>query len=320
MKYCIGPMSVNIVDAIIEFATPNQRIGLIPSRRQVDSDGGYVNNWKTEDFSDYVRRHTRNVFLQRDHGGPGQGQQADNGITSLEVDTQYFDAIHIDPWKKFPDYHEGLQKTVDLIQKAHMHNPDILFEVGTEEAIRRFEVEELDRFLGDLASRLPASIYKNIQYAVVQSGVGLDLGKMRNTGTYDAARLQKMVKICRKHNLLSKEHNGDYLTPTQIKKRFDIGLDCINIAPEFGQLETLCYLEEINDEKILQTWYDICYNSARWKKWVDPSFIPQDNKRELITICGHYVFSDPRFLEIKPAIDDKIRKTITNRLYELHQI
>ena len=54
-KYYIGPMSKNIVDAIIEFCNEtNNKIGLIPSRRQVERDGGYVNNWSTKEFSEYV--------------------------------------------------------------------------------------------------------------------------------------------------------------------------------------------------------------------------------------------------------------------------
>ena len=48
-KFYIGPMSLNVVDSILEYTqeTGNQ-IGLIPSRRQVEWNGGYVNNWTTE--------------------------------------------------------------------------------------------------------------------------------------------------------------------------------------------------------------------------------------------------------------------------------
>ena len=56
------------------------------------------------------------------------------------------------------------------------------------------------------------------------------------------------------------------------------------------------------------------YNSKRWEKWVDKKFVPEDNKRELIKICGHYVFSDEKFLEIKPDIDNKIQNTIKEKL------
>ena len=48
-------MSKNIVDSIIEFQI-NQilKVGLIPSRRQIEYDGGYCNNWTTEEFSKYA--------------------------------------------------------------------------------------------------------------------------------------------------------------------------------------------------------------------------------------------------------------------------
>ena len=61
MKYFIGPMSKNVVDAVIEF---NGDFGFIPSRRQVDCNGGYVNDWTTGEFSKYVNGR---VPIQRDH-------------------------------------------------------------------------------------------------------------------------------------------------------------------------------------------------------------------------------------------------------------
>lgn len=54
----VGPMSVNCVDAAIELANEHDvPLMLIASRRQIDSEdfgGGYVNNWTTEDFAQYV--------------------------------------------------------------------------------------------------------------------------------------------------------------------------------------------------------------------------------------------------------------------------
>ena len=58
MRFFIGPMSKNVVDAVINF---DSDIGLIPSRRQVDYDGGYVNNWTTKEFSKY----SKNIILKR---------------------------------------------------------------------------------------------------------------------------------------------------------------------------------------------------------------------------------------------------------------
>ena len=70
-KYYIGPMSKNVVDSIIEFCNEtNHKVGLIPSRRQIEWDGGYVNTWTTEQFSEYTKM---KLVLKRDHAGPGQG-------------------------------------------------------------------------------------------------------------------------------------------------------------------------------------------------------------------------------------------------------
>ncbi len=76
MKYWIGPMSKNVVDAVIEF---NGDIGFIPSRRQVDFNGGYVNDWTTGEFANYVNDR---VPIERDHGGIGQGYKFDDGFES----------------------------------------------------------------------------------------------------------------------------------------------------------------------------------------------------------------------------------------------
>jgi hypothetical protein len=313
MKYFIGPMSKNVVDSIIEFGG---EFGFIPSRRQVDYNGGYVNSWTTGEFAIYVNGR---VPIERDHGGIGQGYKHDDGIESFMHDCRYFDKIHIDPWKEYQDFDKGLQETIDCINFIYlvMEKKKIKFEVGTEESIRRFEVDELENLLRHLKGKLEPEIFENIEYVVVQSGVGLDLGKQNNTGTFDPDRLEKMISVCKKYGKKSKEHNGDYLSNKEYKDRFDLGLDSINIAPEFGQLETLCYLEEMGED--IDEYYNICYESKRWEKWVDETFIPEDNKRELIEICGHYVFSDESFLDIKPDIDLKIKEKIKNKLRSLSE-
>ena len=313
IKFYIGPMSKNIVDAIIEFTEETgNKIGFIPSRRQVEYNGGYVNNWTTKEFSDYV---DGRVLIERDHGGPGQGHFEDGGYESFKYDARHLNIIHIDPWKMFPKYEEGLSQTVHYIKYIYNINPNVLFEVGTEESIRPFTTKELEKLLDDLSKALPLDIFYNIKYAVIQSGVGLDLGKRVNTGTYDEERLWKMINVCKEYDKLSKEHNGDYLTNEEIKARFDVGLDSLNIAPEFGQLETLCYLKEMGDD--IEEYYKICYDSKRWEKWVGKDFVPHENKEELIKICGHYILSDDKFINIKPEIDDKIKMAIKNRLVEI---
>lgn len=317
VKYFIGPMSKNIVDAIVEFCkSTGNTIGLIPSRRQVEWDGGYVNNWTTEEFSKYVTT----LPLQRDHSGPDQGNNNDDGFESLVYDAKYFDLIHIDPWKKYPRYIDGLEKTIEMIKFTYNINPQLIFEVGTEEAIRPFEANELDQLIVDLQVALSKEVYECIKYLVIQSGTSLK--GIDQTGEYNSDRLKQMIKVTKKHNLLSKEHNGDYIPVEVIEEKFNLGLDAINIAPEFGLAETLTYLSEIKDKKTFDKFWQICYDSKRWVKWVNPGFDPYVNKEQLIKICGHYVLSNPEFIsEIKsqfPDIDAKIKNNVTRKLKQLY--
>ena len=57
-----------------------------------------------------------------------------------------------------------------------------------------------------------------------------------NTGNFNKRRLKKFITVVKKYNLMSKEHNGDYLIDSfDVELRFQSGLDAINIAPEFGK-------------------------------------------------------------------------------------
>ena len=315
-------MSKNIVDAVIDYSnTNNISIGLIPSRRQVENTGGYVNNWTTKEFCEYVRSKSDKILLVRDHAGPLQGNVEDDGIESFKVDCNYFDVIHVDVWKKYKDYNDGLKATIEFIKLGYSINPDLLYEVGTEEAIRPFTAEELDSLITDLKKELPFEIYSKIKYAVIQSGTALKGNT--NIGKYDNERLIKMLDVVNKHNLISKEHNGDYISDYVLYDKFKNGLQSINIAPEFGQIETNVILDKIGQNNdLFQKMYEICFESKRWVKWVSDDFDPEKNKLELINICGHYVFSNNEFIHIKNKlqndIDLSIKNKIKNRIANMH--
>lgn len=314
-KIFIGPMSKNIVDSIIEYSNKNNiPIGLIPSRRQVEFNGGYVNNWTTKDFCSYVKEKSTNILLVRDHCGPLQGYLEDDGIESFDDDCKYFDIIHIDVWKKYKKYEDGLNATIDFINRGFKNNPNLYYEVGTEEAIRPFTVEELDRLLTDLKTQLEPEVFSKIKYCVIQSGTALKGNT--NIGSYNNEKLKNMVAMVTKHNLISKEHNGDYLSNELLYDKFKNGLDSINVAPEFGQIETKVILDEIGENKeLFENFYQICYDSKRWVKWVNNDFKPKKNKEEIINICGHYVFSNPLFLKIKNKLSNNIDNKIKNAIY-----
>lgn len=317
-KLGVGPMSKNIVDACIEFAdAKNVSLMLIPSRRQIEHSGGYSNNWTTADFATYIKIRSDKILIMRDHAGPKQGVKPDSGFQSLQWDCKFFNFIHIDPWKAAADFESGCEMTRKLIDYCHNLSPAICYEIGTEEAIFPYDEKQLRYFINFLRGTLSALAFSRIKFAVIQSGTALKGNE--NTGKFDESRLSSMVKICQEHGLLAKEHNGDYLSSELIQRKFKAGLNAINIAPEFGQIETRTYMAEMG-QNMLDIFYKTCYDSGQWVKWVDSSKIP--SRTEIMNVCGHYVISNPNFIALKsrmrPDIDEIIKENIIKKLTELH--
>jgi len=310
VKYFICPMSKNIVDSVIEMDTPI--LGLLPSLRQIDYNGGYVNNWNTETFYRYVKEKS-NITIQRDHGGIKQGYN--NEYDSFKYDAEYTDIIHIDPWKYYSNFKNGLEETIRNINYIYNINPKIKYEVGTEEAIRRFSLNELVELINELKINLTSLQFDNIQYICIQSGVGLDLINRKNTGTFNIEKLKSMIDVCKKFDKKSKEHNGDYLNKDEIQIRFDNKLNTLNIGPEIAQIETKTYLDFMNKNEI-DEFYQICLNSEKWKKWV-PLNYDITNKESLIMVCGHYNFNNlPKTINLND-IQYEVKLRLKNKLKEL---
>ena len=103
-------------------------------------------------------------------------------------------------------------------------------------------------------------------------------------------------------------------------------LDAINIAPEFGMIETKVILNKLkvdNNIELIDKFYKLCFDSKKWIKWVSKDFKPEENKEKLIEICGHYVFAKKEFFEIKnnyTNIDDEIQRVIYDRLVHIHDL
>jgi len=318
-KLFVGPVSKNTVDSVIEYSNEHDvPLGLIPSRRQIDWNGGYVNGWNTETFCEYVRAKTKNVIIQRDHGGSNQGILDDDGERSFLEDNVFMDIIHIDPWKLNINFDDGIRETIHWLNR--LDNPNVKFEIGTEQSIRKMDIELAERFLKRVAKSTPGRIFSKIQYFVIQSGTSL----MENsqTGTYCPDTLLDFVALSRKNLLYTKEHNGDYISSKEIRNKFKLGLDSINLAPEFGMIETSCILKELDEEgeeDLLNHFYSICYKSDTWRKWIGKDFDVNDKER-LIKICGHYLFSTPGFEKIKynmRDLDKEIKFKMKERIHEI---
>lgn len=283
VKFFLCPMSKNIVDAVLQLNRND--IGFLPSRRQVDYNGGYV-GWTTEQFTNYV---SGRVTIQRDHGGAGQGAFPDDGVESYRTDATHFSLIHVDPWKTCTSKEQGLEKTLEDILFIHSISPQCQFEVGTEQAIFTLSTDDLFWFTQQLKNRLPDVVFQKIEYVVIQSGVGLDVVNEINTGEFNLQKLQDDIAVCRYFGKKSKEHNGDFLTQQQKNIRFQYGLSSINIGPELSMFENTMHLQHFTHEELLNA-DEICYASGLWKNWVTPEH-DLSAPGAYFKICGHYNYS-----------------------------
>ena len=331
----VGPMSVNCVDAAIELANEqNIPLMLIASRRQIDSaefGGGYVNNWTTEKFAEYVINADKQgkIILARDHGGPWQNTHEVDQKLSLrramesakasyraDIDAG-FQILHIDPSVDIfchPKVDDVLDRLFELYEYCFSYaeslNQKVLFEVGTEEQSgstnkqdeMNYSLDAIQQFCKK--NKMPPPLF-----AVVQTGTRVM--ETRNVGSFDSPirvadeippeiQVPKMVELCNKYGVYMKAHNTDYLSDDALQWHPRIGIHSANVAPEFGVAETTALLEILETNglsKLADKFLDLSLASGKWKKWMIENTKASDRDRSII--AGHYVFAKPECIELR---------------------
>ena len=334
----VGPMSKNCIDAVIEIANEyDVPIPLIASRRQIDStsfDGGYVCNWDTKKFADYVLDNDKkgNVILSRDHGGPWQNNKEVDKKLGLEraiksakdsflVDIKSgFEIIHIDPSIDIysdPDTNTLLDRIYELYEYCYTisqrFNREIIFEIGTDEQSGSTQsLEEVDYVLNSIhlfcnKNRLPKP-----SFIVIQTGT--KVMEMRNIGSFDSPirianeipseiLIPKVLEVCAAYNILLKEHNADYLSDMALKWHPKLGISAANVAPEFGVTESKTLYQLLINQGLnnyAEEFIKISLNSNKWGKWLINNSKATEIEKGLI--AGHYIFSNNEFIELKKKI------------------
>lgn len=336
---CVGPMSVNCIDAAIEISNENDiPIIFIPSRRQVECKAlgsGYVMN--TEDFVPYVRERDKKnmVLIERDHGGLFQGnneskfnldEATDSAMDSYFADVDSgFDIIELDCSLINKDLKSVFFHNKLMYQFCEDIKEDekIIYEFEFEEhSVKKTDPKDFENVLNFM------SHIKDNKIKFIVGNVGLYVREMENIGGVDFELLNKFTQMCDCDNFYFKMHNCDYLDFNTLQKVNRTGVAAINVAPEFGVVETRELLNQLlkNDlEKEYQDFKKIAIDSGKWKKWMmlDPNiFEPVDGNRYVSEICGHYVFNHPEVVEIKRKaqekfdLDSALKSAVKNKIKE----
>ena len=339
---CVGPMSKNCVDATIELADEYKTpLMLIASRRQIDSEqfgGGYVENWSTKKFADYVRSKdiNKNIILARDHGGPWQNELEKSKNMNLKDAMQSakdsyradidagFHMLHIDPSVDIhsqPNTDQVLERVYELYDfcwsYAQQKDQDIIFEIGTEEQSGgNNSKDELEYTLENMRKFCKNNKIPFPSFIVIQAGTRVM--ETKNIGSFDSPirvenelppeiQIPQMIDICNKYGIFMKEHNTDYLSTDSLKWQPRLGIHAANIAPEFGVAETRAFIDMLKEgghTDLLDEFLKISYESMKWKKWMLKNTDANDTDRAII--AGHYVFSSNEFIKLKAKALKKI--------------
>jgi hypothetical protein len=309
----LGPMSLEVINSLNYFSNKyKKKIMLICSRNQIESEklgGGYVNNFSTREFSSFIKKKQNNLLIMsRDHCGPFKrdnknklnlNKEVDNCKISLTDDIlNDFKILHIDTSQcgnaKYEIAHELITFCNDAAKK---YNKKINFEFGAED---HGVLTSFKKFTRDAKF---FSKYSNKQFIVCQTGSLVK--SVFQVGQFDIESVKIMKRIAEENGLLLKEHNCDYLNHEQIQLRRQYGINAINIAPEFGVIQSnLTYnlSKKLGLDKHINEFKKFVLAKKKWKKWI------YNNENNLIKFfsSSHYHFSTKIYKNLLNKINKKV--------------
>src|SRR3989338_2632822 len=301
-KLGIGPMSTEVIEWVFRYSEENSEpLMLIASKNQIDWDDGYVNNWNTKQYSQYIGKLRKKypearVYLCRDHCGSGfKNDGIDDVYKTIDSDLENgFDLIHVD-FCHLKNKDKILEESKRAIEYIKQKSPDTLIEVGTDENTGVLlndisRIEEQMKFFSDLTP---------INFFVAQTGSFVK--EINQVGKFNQEFISKIRKIADKYQFNLKEHNADYIGSEEIRKRTGL-IDAINVAPQYGVIQTKLTLEKCLNYGIDFTdFINTAYESSRWRKWL--LYNTAENKFLCYVIAGHYVFASDAYKNICEKIN-----------------
>ncbi len=318
-KLGIGPMSSEVIEAIFRSSHYlRKELMIIASKNQIDHNGGYVNNWTTKQFTEFIKEMKvkypySNVKICRDHCGPGF-----NGIYDLEdtystIKTDIengFDLIHIDFCNFRGSKEEMFKESKKAIKYCMELNPKILFEIGTDENIGTnfgpINIEEIKNEINFF------TLFCKPEFYVVQTGSLVK--EINQVGNFNRNFVKQISEILRMKGIKLKEHNADYISKEDLKLREGV-VDAMNIAPQLGVIQTLmtikkCLIYGIDFSDFLNE----VYKKGKWKKWMHNN--NPDNKLLCCIIAGHYHFASENYKSLIKQLElrEDIKENIINEI------
>jgi hypothetical protein len=235
---------------------------IIASRRQVDIGDGYTGYDQRKlaqvvhDLSD------GETEVWRDHGGPGQGYNDDDGIESFNADIAAgWHGLHIDVCK-VPEK-DQIDTLINLVDKYR--NSSLTRWAGLP-AKRRLKIdiggEHDPRYWNNALLAAVQDKFDDFKPAHFVINIGTYVWGDRQVGIpMQASEVNHEISQWHTRGIGTRLHNADWFGA---RRRY--AFDAVNIAPEIAQIETdaMLVVMSLADASSL---LDYAYASGHWKRW-----------------------------------------------------
>jgi len=357
----VGPVSEAVLEAALAVSARRDFPPIfIASRNQVDAarfGGGYLlGGLDQAGFVALIRARQERIgyhgplYICRDHGGPWQRdeelkaclpveQAMELARVSLEEDLRGgFNYLHIDPTKcPHPFTQEQLADwTLELIGhceqvRARLGLPPVDYEIGAEDIRGGITSEgSFTAFLQRVTAGLAGAGLPLPTCIVGQTGTLTRLD--RNVGRFDRVQTARLAAAAARFGVGLKEHNGDYLSAASCRVHPELGVTGMNVAPEFGLVETdaLLALAGLEEKLAREGWMqeaqlsglaaglrELTFARAPWEKWLTPEMkarprgeLERDEAARLLIarVCGHYLYADPAIRAARARLYENVER------------
>jgi hypothetical protein len=299
-RLAVGLTSLEMLKAVAEYTKRTSRpLMLIASRNQVecaDLGGGYVDGLTPGRVVAQLKScGAQNILLCRDHGGPylrdGEGslhpdEAMERAAASLRADVDAgFDLVHIDVHAARGDKYASLAELVETVSIAEKaRSRPVYFEVGTDgnDGIPA-EPQQVRADLERILRIVEPSYYVAQTGSLVRDG--------RQAGYFAARASAALATLLASRGIALKEHNVDYSSSSELRRRAESGIAAFNVAPEFGTTQTGVVLDlarRCGCERQSRVFADYVRKAGCWRKWADA---PDVSPERAALLGGHYHYS-----------------------------
>ena len=319
MFFFFCPQTPNLLNSIIKAQKIKKNIGIIISRNQVDIKKGYLNNFDTKKFINYVKNKNKNILICRDHGGIFKRDDE----KKIKYKTAYqlakksflndarldFDKLHLD--SEF--FKNRYQESKDFLDSVLKINKNMNFEFGEEKKNKKLNIKKLTNDINFCLQ------YKNIKELVTYTGS--HLYGLKNIGKLNIKNLKIINKLLLNKKITIKDHNCDYLSKNEFKQRKKYKIKSFNIGPELTHIENklLSHYGNKYAQYEYKKFKKFVVNEKKWKKWTK-------NKatiNEKFLVSAHYYYNNDKYKKlinkIKKRVDfnSNIQEILTKKIIKI---